>query len=187
MVATSFRPGRRLLSQGQWKTLHRCGVYFLWAYAYSVYWWNVFHYGNRALVDYLFYAAGFLAFAARIAAWGKRRSSAGRSRQVAAYRLAGFALIALGIVAAVTGGLWQPGLSAFVTSADWSATLELWLPFWPFEPFLPLLTLGIGTLVLTGGLDPEHRPQPADAPHARETRAGRGSTATTTLAGSASP
>jgi hypothetical protein len=42
MVVTSFRFGRRFLSASQWKLLHRSGIYFLWAYPFSVYWWNLF-------------------------------------------------------------------------------------------------------------------------------------------------
>jgi len=32
---------------------------------------------------------------------------------------------------------------------EWSNALSLWLPFWPLEPFLPLLLLGLGIQILT--------------------------------------
>ena len=51
---------------------------------------------------------------------------------------------------AATGHLWQPALSAALLSRAWSAELELWLPFWPFEPFLPLFTLALGVWLFSG-------------------------------------
>ena len=151
MVLTSFRPGRRLLSAAQWKVLHRCGVYFLWAYAFSVYWWNLFYYGNAVAIDYAYYAAGLLAFAARIAAWGRRRASGIATPPTPGARLAGVVLVTAGAIAALTGSLWQSVVTATLTAPAWSATLMLWLPFWPFEPFLPLLAAGAGTFLLSGG------------------------------------
>jgi hypothetical protein len=40
-------------------------------------------------------------------------------------------------------------VSGFLLTPAWSANLELWLPFWPLEPFLPLFIIGLGTLLLT--------------------------------------
>ena len=40
-------------------------------------------------------------------------------------------------------------MSGFLLAPAWSANLELWLPFWPFEPFLPLFIIGLGTLLFT--------------------------------------
>ena len=37
MVVTSFKFGRKYLNANQWKLLHRSGLYFLWAYPFSVY------------------------------------------------------------------------------------------------------------------------------------------------------
>lgn len=155
MVVTSFRPGRRLLSSTQWKLLHRSGVYFLWAYPFSVYWWNLYYYKSTASIDYIFYWAGFLVFAARIAAWGKTRwklrdSEMETNSPAWAAKALGTSLIGAGIVASATGLYWQDTVSTALTKAPWSATLELWLPFWPFEPFLPLVAMGIGTWLLTG-------------------------------------
>ena len=59
MIVTSFPFGRRHLSPAHWSVLHRAGVYFLWAYPFSVYWWNTAYYGSELWLDYLFYGLGF--------------------------------------------------------------------------------------------------------------------------------
>ena len=149
MVLTSFEFGRKYLDQKQWKLLHRSGMYFLWAYPFSVYWWNLFYYGNPAFIDYVFYWSGFLAFALRIAAWGKKRRSRAQHVTPPGFRLLGGTVIAFGLLVATTGLQWQGWVTAFLTAPAWSAELELWLPFWPFEPFLSLFLIGIGSLLLT--------------------------------------
>lgn len=154
MVFTSFNFSRRHLTPGQWKLLHKSGVYFLWAYPFSVYWWNLYYYHNARPIDHLFYVAGFLAFAVRIAAWGhRRRLAAARADDLTdtplPLKIAGAVLIAGGAAAAVTGAYWQAATTGFLTAVQWSAQLELWLPFWPFEPFLPLMVLALGALCLT--------------------------------------
>ena len=73
MVVTSFHFGRKHLSAKQWKLLHKSGIYFLWAYPFSTYWWSLSYYQNPVPLDYVYYWCGFLAFAVRIAAWGKQR------------------------------------------------------------------------------------------------------------------
>lgn len=73
MTITSFQFGRKLINAKQWKLLHKTGIYFLWAYAFSVYWWNLFYYSNPVGLDYVYCWAGFLAWAARAAAWQKKR------------------------------------------------------------------------------------------------------------------
>jgi DMSO/TMAO reductase YedYZ heme-binding membrane subunit len=78
MVVTSFHFGRKHLSSTQWKLLHRSAIYFLFAYPFSVYWWNLSYYENPQPIDYVFYWSGFLAFTARIAAWGKKRRQAAK-------------------------------------------------------------------------------------------------------------
>ena len=130
-------------------------MYFLWAYPFSTYWWSTaYYYGLPTTMDYVFYWMGFLAVAARIAAWGKRRLAAAQAdisdnSVPLGFRLVGGALIGLGLVAAATGAQWRVAVSDFLTAPAWSANLELWLPFWPFEPFLPLLIIGLGTLLAT--------------------------------------
>jgi len=155
MVITSFQFGRNVLTQKQWKLLHRSGVYFLWAYPFSTYWWaTAYYYGKPESIDYVFYWMGFLAFAARIAAWGKRRLTAAvkeslNSRTPLVLRVIGGTVVGLGLYAAATGAQWRIAVSEFLTTPAWSANLELWFPFWPYEPFLPLVVIGIGTMLAT--------------------------------------
>ena len=149
MVVTSFRFGRRLINPQQWRLLHISGLYFLWAYPFSVYWWNLYYYPNPGPMDYAFYAFGFTAFALRIAAWGKQRVRSEQGDISVINKMLGGTMIAVGLVAAVTGLQWQDRVSTFLTGPDWSANLELWLPYWPFEPFLPLMVIGLGVAVLT--------------------------------------
>jgi len=154
MVLTSFPFGRKYLNPKQWKLLHRSSLYFLWAYPFSVYWWNLSYYENPQPIDYVFYWSGFLAFALRIAAWGKKRQqatlmNAATSRPPLAFKVLGSALIAAGLVVAATGLQWQERVTAFLTAPEWSATLELWLPYWPFEPYLSLFIIGLGTMLWT--------------------------------------
>ncbi|MGI9238766.1 MAG: hypothetical protein ACR2QZ_15310 [Woeseiaceae bacterium] len=149
MVLTSFRFGRKYLTQKQWKLLHRSGIYFLWAYPFSVYWWNLFYYENPQPIDFVFYWGGFLAFALRISAWARKREQttleiAPTNSTPTARRLFGSAVIAFGLLVAATGLQWQEPVTAFLTRPDWSANLELWLPYWPFEPFLSLFVIGLG-------------------------------------------
>lgn len=156
MVVTSFKFGRRFLNTQQWKLLHKSGIYFLWAYPFSVYWWNLYYYGNARPIDYVFYWCGFLAFALRIAAWGKLRRQAGRSDPASnvpatplSFKALGSAVAVCGLLVAATGQHWHERVSAFLTGPEWSANLELWLPYWPFEPFLSLFIIGLGTLLMT--------------------------------------
>lgn len=74
MTATSFRFGRRKLTPRQWKTLHKGGIYFLWAVVWSTYWYELFYYEDIQPIDYAYYWAGFAAWGVRIAAWGRKRA-----------------------------------------------------------------------------------------------------------------
>lgn len=158
MVVTSFNLTRRKLDSKQWKVIQKGGIYFLWGYAFSVYWWNLFYYTDPRPLDFVYYWAGFVAFTLRIAAWGKlRRKAVDRQHPNASasalYRGVGTAMIALGLLAAATGLQWQAAVTAFLTTPAWSATMELWLPFWPLEPFLPLISIGLGTALLSARPD----------------------------------
>lgn len=154
MVVTSFGLARKRLEHTQWKIIQKGGLYFLWAYAFSVYWWNLFYYENPEPIDYIYYCMGFLAFALRIAAWGKNRHKrAARSElageAITGVRVLGSLMIAVGLLIAATGLHWQAAVTEFLTTPGWSATLELWLPFWPLEPFFSLIVIGLGTRLLT--------------------------------------
>jgi len=154
MVVTSFQFGRKYLTQKQWKVLHKSGIYFLWAYPFSVYWWNLSYYPNPQAIDYIFYFSGFLAFGLRIAAWSKRRlQAAKRTRPEGStplvFRVLGGAIVAFGLLVAVTGVHWQKPVTAFLTAPKWSADLMLWLPYWPFEPYLSIFIIGLGATLVT--------------------------------------
>jgi hypothetical protein len=58
-------------------------------------------------------------------------------------------MIVFGLFLSATGLYWQKAVTAFLTAPKWSAELELWLPFWPLEPYLSLFMIGIGVLLLT--------------------------------------
>ena len=160
MVVTSFHFGRKHITPAQWKLVHRCGIYFLWAYPFSVYWWNLFYYptvepfADPRIIDYVFYLSGFLAVALRIAAWGKLRLQAAKKMDPdhatpLASKAIGGAVIAFGLFASATGLKWQEWVTAFLTGTKQSAELVLWLPFWPLEPFLPLFMIALGTMLAT--------------------------------------
>jgi DMSO/TMAO reductase YedYZ heme-binding membrane subunit len=159
MVLTSFEFGRKRLTPQQWRVLHTSGLYFLWAYPFSTYWWSLSYYGNPLPHDHVYYWMGFTAFALRIAAWGKKRRHANRKQgpegeTPAVFKSLGGALIAAGLIMAIVSPYRHEAISGFLTAMDWSATLELWLPFWPYEPFLSLMMIGLGTMLAT-------RPEPA--------------------------
>ena len=162
MVITSFQFARKRVNHAQWKLIQKGGIYFLWAYPFSVYWWNLFYYpyvdgySNPELHDYLFYWAGFLAFAMRIFAWGKLRNKALSKSDVngspsSLALVLGAGLIFVGLIGAATGKYWFDGVSSLVSSPAWSAEMALWLPFWPLEPFMPLIVMGAGVYLATKG------------------------------------
>ena len=154
MVLTSFQFGRKYLSQPQWKLLHRFGLIYLWAYPFSVYWWGVArYYGDPQPIDYVFYWTGFLAFALRIVAWGKKRRAATRASAESSAphltKLMGGVIVGLGLLVSVASPYQQEAITAFLTAPAWSAELELWFPYWPFEPFLSLFIIAVGTALAT--------------------------------------
>ena len=162
MVITSFEFARKRVNHAQWKLIQKGGIYFLWAYPFSVYWWNLFYYpyvdgySNPELHDYLFYWAGFLAFAMRIFAWGKLRNKALSKSDVngspsTLALVLGAGLIFVGLIGAATGKYWFDGVSSLVSSPAWSAEMALWLPFWPLEPFMPLIVIAAGVYLATKG------------------------------------
>jgi len=153
MVVTSFHFGRKYLNPKQWKLVHKSSVYFIWAYAFSVYWWNLSYYENPQPIDYLYYWGGFLAFGLRIAAWGKKRQQATKNMSDGstplAFQAAGGAVIVFGLIVAASGLQWQEPVTAFLTGPKWSADLVLWLPFWPYEPYLSIFIIALGALLFT--------------------------------------
>jgi len=154
MALTSFKFGRQHLSIKQWKILHKIGIYSLWVYAFSVYWWEVFYYPDPVLIDYLYYWSGFMAWGLRAAAWTKKRrqlnqASAPQSRTPPAFRLMGAILIAIGLFAVTFGSSWQKASEAFMSQYASSGWLETYLPYWPFEPYIPLFVILLGAYLFT--------------------------------------
>jgi hypothetical protein len=74
MVITSFKFGRKQLTGKQWRYLHKFGIYYLWAYAWSVYWFALYYYNSPNSVDYVYYWSGLLAWGLRAGAWSKQQS-----------------------------------------------------------------------------------------------------------------
>lgn len=149
MVLTSFKFGSKFVSGKQWKIIHKGGVYFLWAYAYTVYWWDLFYYPDPVLFQFIFYWLGFTAFALRIFAWGKKRLKKGNVTPSIQSSAFGYLFIILGFLIAQFGLLWREPTTNFLLSPNWSSNLELWLPFWPLEPFFCFFAIGLGIRLLT--------------------------------------
>ena len=73
MTITSFKFGRKHLTGKQWRYLHKFGIYYVWAYAWSTYWFAVHYYNSPNSVDFLYYWTGLLAWGLRAAAWSKQQ------------------------------------------------------------------------------------------------------------------
>ena len=73
MTITSFRFGRSKLSPKHWKILHTGGIYFIWFVVWTTYWFELFYYDDIQFIDYLYYWAGFTAWASRMVAWTLKR------------------------------------------------------------------------------------------------------------------
>lgn len=169
MVATSFALGRKPINGKQWRVIHLCGLYFLWAYTMSVYWHALFYYDGPELHDYIFYVTAWSAFALRIAAWGKVRQQTAlraspEARVPAVMKRTGTAVIGIGFVLAVSGQYWGATAVNWVLEPAWSARMESWVPFWPFAIFWSLFVLGIGTWLFTAFHTEQERELPVPAP-----------------------
>ncbi len=153
MTVTTFSWGRKNVSAAQWRLLHLSGIYFLWAYAFSVYWWALFYYANPVWLDHVYYWAGFLAWGMRAAAWSKERRIQAEDKSAAAarptLRLAGFALIGVGLITAALGSAWRPAAAELLYGYSITRIPELYLPYWPFEPFLPLAAILLGSWLIS--------------------------------------
>ena len=134
--------------------MHKSGIYFLWAYAFSVYWWALFYYPNPDWIDYVFYWTGLLAWILRAAAWSKkRRQHAGKKKPRISSRpailLLGTVLIGFGLIAASTGSVWWEPVEEALTGYSFTRIPELYLSYWPPIPFLPLFVIAAGTFLTT--------------------------------------
>jgi hypothetical protein len=153
MTITSFRATRQHMKQKTWRLLHLSGIYFLWAYAFSVYWWAVFYYADPVPLDYVFYWGGFVAWVLRVAAWNKRRLmkraiNPAESGRQPVFGVLGFATVAFGFFAAAFGSLWYGIAERLLTGYAITRIPETYLPYWPFEPWLPLAIIALGTFFI---------------------------------------
>ena len=151
MTITSFKAGRKRLTPVQWRRLHTWGIYFLWAYAFSVYWHELFYYREPDWIDHVYYIAGLLAWASRLAAWSKRRLvSADKvaTRTAGGELVAGAALVALALAGVISGAYWEGAAYTYLWDTQVARWLELYMPYWPFIPFLPLLVAIPGAWLL---------------------------------------
>ena len=112
--------GRKRLKPNQWKLLHKVGIYSLWIYAFSVYWWELFYYPDPDGIDYVYYSSGFLAWGLRSAAWRKKRlqraariDPQGSTRP--GFMLIGMAMIGIGLIVACSGLAWQAPAEELLT------------------------------------------------------------------------
>ena len=66
------------------------------------------------------------------------------ARPLPAFRLIGYALIAFGIWAAGFGSVWRESVTGLLSGYAITYLPEKYLPYWPFEPFLPLFVIALG-------------------------------------------
>ena len=66
-----------------------------------------------------------------------------------AFWLAGVALIAAGFVVSTFGSAWEKVAAETLYGYPLTAIPERYLPFWPFEPFLPLAVIIGGIYLVT--------------------------------------
>jgi hypothetical protein len=169
MTVTSFSFGRRRMSPRAWRWLHKAGIYFLWAYAYTVYWWNLFYYSGPIWLDYVYYLAGFVACALRSLAWRKKRlekmqRGSGAVIVPAVFRLAGWTLVSTGVVVAFLTPMWRQLSEDVLTGYALTAFPEKYIPYWPFEPFIPLLIIALGAWMTSWVRPVEMRVDPGSSP-----------------------
>jgi hypothetical protein len=155
MVLTSFRFGRSRLTLKQWKLLHTGGIYWLWAYAWSVYWFNLFYYETPAVfIDYVYYWGGFLAWGLRISAWRKKRSaiSIGRSAigptSQLVYATSGLLVVVIGLAASGFGSIWSPLVYAYLFDFKIIEFIDSFMPYFPLVPFYPVFLLALGAFLM---------------------------------------
>ena len=151
MVLPSFKFGRSRLTPKQWKLLHRTGIYWLWCYAWIVYWYNLFYYQSPALlIDYVYYWGGFLAWGLRLAAWSKKRSkqSAGQSStdgsSPSLFLTVGFAALVVGMTGISFARAWSSQVFEFMYGFKFIEFVEPFIPYSPLIPFYPMFLMILG-------------------------------------------
>lgn len=151
MVLTSFRFGRSRLSSGQWRLLHTSGIYWLWFYAWSVYWFNLFYYEAPAvLIDYAYYWGGLLAWCLRMWAWHKsaKRSTDGGSGRLV-FLVPGMAVIIIGLAGASFGSAWSPQVYEYLFGFRIIESIDAFMPYFPLVPLYPIFMIMFGAFLIT--------------------------------------
>jgi hypothetical protein len=155
MVLTSFKFGRSRLAPKQWKLLHTSGIYWLWIYAWSVYWFDLFYYqGPPVLIDYIYYWSGLLAWGLRIFAWSKKRTrqsivpsdtgSMGRLLLL----LFGVVAVAIGLAGSSFGSAWSPQVYEYLFGFGIIEAIDSFMPYFPLVPFYPIFTMMLGASLI---------------------------------------
>ena len=151
MVLTSFKFGRSRLSPKQWKFLHTSAIYWLWIYAWSVYWFNLFYYqGPPVLIDYIYYWGGFLAWGLRLGAWSKKRwqhADVGGIRQLL-FLLPGIAALVTGLTGSIFASAWSPQVYEFLFGFKIIESIDAFMPYFPLVPFYPLFIMMFGAILI---------------------------------------
>jgi hypothetical protein len=155
MVLTTFKFGRSRLTPKQWKLLHTSGIYWLWVYAWSVYWFNLFYYQSPAvLIDYVYYWGGFIAWGLRLCAWSKKRwrqstveSKPGGIRQLV-FLLAGFVAVVIALAGISFGSAWSPQVYEYLFAFSVIESIDTFMPYFPLVPFYPLFLLMLGAFLI---------------------------------------
>jgi hypothetical protein len=155
MTITSFKFGRDRISSKNWKRLHKSGIYFLWGYAWIVYWYQLFYYNNPVLIDYVYYWMGTLAWGIRAWAWTKKRMSKQAKASTSsllqlAQKSLGLLIVIVGLVAFAFGSPWSKPAFKWFGSFDLMNTITQYVPYFPFVTFFPLLLVLIGCCLIVG-------------------------------------
>jgi hypothetical protein len=155
MVLTSFKFGRSLLSPRQWRLLHTSGIYWLWVYAWSVYWFNLFYYESPAVfIDYIYYWGGLLAWSLRMLAWTKKRwkQSEAQSKAGGAGNLlllaAGVLAVVIGLTGSSFGSAWSPQVYEFLFGFGIVESIDAFMPYFPLVPFYPIFIIMSGAFLI---------------------------------------
>lgn len=156
MVLTSFRFGRNRLTSKHWKRLHKSGIYWLWAYAWSVYWFNLFYYQEAAvLVDYVYYWAGLLAWGLRMWAWSIKRWRQSNTNGTNSLLLlvAGIVVVLIGFTASSFGSAWSPQVYNFLFGFKIIESVDAFMPYFPLVPFYPIIIMLCGAMLIVKSKD----------------------------------
>ena len=151
MVLTSFKFGRSRLTPRQWKLLHTGGIYWLWAYAWSVYWFNLFYYEEAALpIDYVYYWGGFLAWGLRMSAWIKTRGRQPDTGGTAKFQflVPGIVAVVIGLIGSSLGSAWSPQVYEYLFDFQFIESIDTFMPYFPLVPFYPVFITMSGAYLI---------------------------------------